>query len=199
MGQPLSFLAIATDPEGNTLTYWASSLPGGTFLEPDGTFSWTPHINRALDIYISVDDGTTYDSQKVRLNIDEKPDIAGDPEFVHVAIPPCGTTQNVTGRIENFKNPDNYKIISYIFISGSGWWVKPYQNQPKTDIRPDGTFEVNITTGGIDELATIVYSLELCGNCLSGRNGIWHIYLRAGIRPVSFMQKRSSGPVYLGG
>lgn len=164
VGQPLSFVANATDPEGHTLTYWASNLPEGAVLEPDGTFRWTPHIEGTFDIYISVDDGTTYDSQQVRLDIAEIPDIVETPEFAHVYIPPCGSTQNVTGQVENFGNADNYKIVSYIFISGRGWWVKPYENQPKTDIQPDGTFEVNITTAGIDgidELATIVY-LGIC-------------------------------------
>ena len=37
---------------------------------------------------------------------------------------------------------------------GSGWWTKPTWAQPLTPIRADGTWECDITTGGIDERAT---------------------------------------------
>ncbi len=154
-GQNLTFLLTATDPEENSVTHWASGLPEGAVLENNGAFNWTPDREGTYEIYVSADDGTTYDSQKVNIIVGPK------PEFAEVNIPPCGTDKNVIGRVENIQNVLDYRIVCYIFISGSGWWVKPYADERKIPIRPDGSFEVDITTGGIDELATIVY-LGVC-------------------------------------
>lgn len=154
-GRILTFQATSTDPEGNALSYWASGLPDGAVLEPDGMFHWTPETEGTYKIYISVDDGITYDSQEVTISV------GPEPVFVEINVPSCGTTQNVTGQVEGLGEIDDYKVISYVFVSGSGWWTKPHADQPKTDISPDGTFEIDITTGGIDELATIVY-LGIC-------------------------------------
>ena len=41
-GQPLTFTATATDPDGNALTFSAAGLPTGATLTPAGAFSWTP-------------------------------------------------------------------------------------------------------------------------------------------------------------
>jgi Bacterial Ig domain len=155
VGQNLVFTATAADVENDPLSFRGSGMPQGAIVKSVGTFEWTPDAEGTYDIYVSVDDGTTYDSQKVTI-------IVGSvPSFSDVMIPLCGTTENVTGRIVGLVNVDEYKIASYIFISGSGWWVKPYQDQPTTDIHEDGSFDVDITTGGIDEVATIIY-LGIC-------------------------------------
>jgi len=85
----------------------------------------------------------------------------GSVELTNVYIPPCGTTQNVTGTAVGSATWDSYKVMTYIFISGSGWWVKPYSKFELEDINPDGSFSVDITTGGLDGLATIVF-LAIC-------------------------------------
>ena len=44
-GQPLTFTATATDPDGNALTFSGGSLPTGATLTPAGAFSWTPSFH----------------------------------------------------------------------------------------------------------------------------------------------------------
>lgn len=47
-GQLLSFRILATDPDGNTLSYWACNLPPGASFDPvAGLFAWTPGFEQA--------------------------------------------------------------------------------------------------------------------------------------------------------
>ena len=71
-------------------------------------------------------------------------------EFTYV--PPYGSTANLEGRVYCI-NPADYKIAVDIFVGG-GWWTKPYWAYPLTPIRTDGTFTVDITTGGNDPYAS---------------------------------------------
>lgn len=65
-------------------------------------------------------------------------------------IPAYGSTDNLEGRIDPAKaSPADFAIVVYICVNG-GWWVKPFANAPVTSIRSDGSFVVDITTGGWD-------------------------------------------------
>ena len=57
-GQPLTFTATATDPDGNALTFSAGGLPTGATLTPAGAFSWTPTFAQAgtYNVTITVTD-----------------------------------------------------------------------------------------------------------------------------------------------
>jgi exo-beta-1,3-glucanase (GH17 family) len=70
--------------------------------------------------------------------------------FTHV--PPYGSFDNLAGQVCRVK-PADFRIVVYIKV-GSGWWVKPFANQPLTTILNDGSWTCDITTGGIDETAT---------------------------------------------
>jgi hypothetical protein len=70
-------------------------------------------------------------------------------EFTH--IPPYGSFENLKGKVSNV-NPSDHKIAVYIYVYG--WWTKPYWAAPLTQIRSDGTWECDVTTGGNDHLAT---------------------------------------------
>jgi hypothetical protein len=60
-GQPLAFTVNATDPDGNKLTYSASSLPTGATFDPSArTFSWTPGYDQSGNYTVGfqvIDDG----------------------------------------------------------------------------------------------------------------------------------------------
>ncbi|MDS4025961.1 MAG: glycosyl hydrolase family 17 protein [Candidatus Contendobacter sp.] len=71
-------------------------------------------------------------------------------EFTHV--PPYGSSENLQGRVLNV-DPANYRVAVYINVRG-GWWTKPYSNDPLTSIQSDGTWVCDITTGGVDNIAT---------------------------------------------
>jgi hypothetical protein len=44
-------------------------------------------------------------------------------------------------------------VATYIRVHG-GWWTKPSWEAPVTPVAEDGSFSVEIVTGGHDELAT---------------------------------------------
>ena len=47
----------------------------------------------------------------------------------------------------------------FIFVPGLGWYSKPTCDQTFSPIGPDSTFATDITTGGIDDQATIIRAL----------------------------------------
>ncbi len=59
-GQLLTFTLVATDPDGDTLTYSALNLPSGASLHPTtGTFTWTPSYTQSdnyMDVELTVTD-----------------------------------------------------------------------------------------------------------------------------------------------
>ena len=70
-------------------------------------------------------------------------------EFTHV--PAYGSFDKLIG-IARGIDPEQARIAVYIRVHGL-WWTKPYWNAPLTPIAADGSFSVNITTGGRDEQA----------------------------------------------
>jgi hypothetical protein len=61
-GQPYSFTPVASDPDGDTLTFSIIGEPGWADFETDtGTLTGTPgpaHVGTTVDVTISVSDGT---------------------------------------------------------------------------------------------------------------------------------------------
>ncbi len=76
---------------------------------------------------------------------------AGTPAMVFTLVPPIGSFANLQGQVWHVL-PINHAVTVYIKIGG--WWTKPYWNQPKVTINCDGTWTCDITTGGVDELAS---------------------------------------------
>ena len=74
------------------------------------------------------------------------------PAIGFTYVPPCGSTNNLEGRVQNI-TPDDYRVAVYIKV-GIGWWNKPTWTEPLTPIQPDGSFTCDITTGGNDPNAT---------------------------------------------
>jgi len=79
-------------------------------------------------------------------------DGSGIPDIDYIYVPPFGSFGNLRGHVAHVNNCD-YKVAVYIFVA-SGWWTKPYWDNPLTTINNDGSWECDITTGGIDEQAT---------------------------------------------
>jgi exo-beta-1,3-glucanase (GH17 family) len=76
----------------------------------------------------------------------------GIPSIEFTYVPPYGSTGNLRGQVWHVL-PTDYKVAVYIKVN-SGWWTKPYWNDPLTDIALDGSWVCDITTGGIDPQAT---------------------------------------------
>lgn len=75
-----------------------------------------------------------------------------DPTIEFTTVPPYGSYVNLRG-VARHVDTAKFRIAVYIRVGG-GWWTKPYWDSPSTAIEPDGSFKVDITTGGHDEQAT---------------------------------------------
>ena len=74
-GEPLEFIISATDPDGDTLTYSASTLPSGASFNPDTrTFSWTPLYSQAgvySNVRFEVSDGSLTDYEEITITVNQ--------------------------------------------------------------------------------------------------------------------------------
>ena len=53
--------------------------------------------------------------------------------------------------------PKDFRVVVYVYVpNAGGWWVKPYLDQPLTEIADTGYWETLIVTGGSDDTATKV-------------------------------------------
>ena len=74
-GELLTFTINATDPNGDALTYSASTLPTGVIFSGQ-TFSWTPTVGQKgtySGIHFEVSDGKYTDSKDITITIGEMP------------------------------------------------------------------------------------------------------------------------------
>ncbi len=67
-------------------------------------------------------------------------------------IPTYGSAEDLRGRVNNVV-PADYHVATYNFLEGLGWYVKPTLASPCTAIAANGEFVVDVTTGGVDNLA----------------------------------------------
>jgi hypothetical protein len=51
--------------------------------------------------------------------------------------------------------PSDYAVATYLQIEGAGWWSKPAAASPTVSVSANGSFSVNVVTGGLDARATI--------------------------------------------
>jgi hypothetical protein len=73
-------------------------------------------------------------------------------------VPPYGSFRDLRGRVLGV-TPADYRVVVYIFLDtcAHGWWgPKPYFAEPPIRISSDGSWSVDITTGGCDQEATKV-------------------------------------------
>ncbi|MBD1400918.1 fibronectin type III domain-containing protein [Pelovirga terrestris] len=74
-GQELAFTILATDADGDPLTYGAANLPAGaTFNATTRQFVWTPNYSgseniRVFSVTFSVNDGSAEDTELVTINV----------------------------------------------------------------------------------------------------------------------------------
>ena len=76
----------------------------------------------------------------------------GTPSIEFSYVPPYGSSNNLFGQVFHV-NTDDYKVAVYIYVGG--WWTKPTFATPTVPVSADCSFAANVTTGGLDNLATI--------------------------------------------
>jgi hypothetical protein len=99
-----------------------------------------------------------------------------DEEFYPILtltdLPPYGSSSPIQVHVR-WVDPKDYRIATYIFISGSGYWTKPTFAQPTVELSPTGEATIPVVTGGSDQFA-VKFALFLvradyvppsCGPC----------------------------------
>lgn len=81
--------------------------------------------------------------------------VAGAAPSIQIqSLPAHGTNGVMTGVVSGV-DTSGFRVASYIYIDGGGWWTKPTDQTPTVLIAANGTFSANVTTGGLDSRATI--------------------------------------------
>ncbi len=85
------------------------------------------------------------------------PCASGPPEITFTHVPAMGSDENLAGCVCNV-HVKEYALAVFLKV-GVSWWTKPYWDFPKTGIHEDGSWECDVTTGGLDRSATeyVVY------------------------------------------
>jgi hypothetical protein len=102
-GHLLSFTLLATDPDGDTLTYSASSLPSGaTFNPATKTFTWTPSYRQAgsySSVSFTVSDSKANDNETITITVSNvyQTDFNGDGKVNVLDIISIAQHWNETG------------------------------------------------------------------------------------------------------
>ena len=84
--------------------------------------------------------------------VDGVPGGPGEPTIRFVSVPEYATSNDLTGIVLHVR-PDAYQVAVFIRVDGA-WWTKPSFATPVTAIGTDGSWVCDVTTGGIDHLAT---------------------------------------------
>ena len=79
--------------------------------------------------------------------------LPGSPGIAITGVSAMGTSGNASGKVSGVV-PNGYVVATYIEVSGA-WWIKPY-SASTTSINSDGSWSVDIDTGGSDKWATQV-------------------------------------------
>lgn len=68
-------------------------------------------------------------------------------------IPACGSESNLEGVVGG-ANPATHFVTSYVQVCGQWWGPKPTGATPLTALQGDGSWDLDYTTGGVDEFAS---------------------------------------------
>ncbi len=68
-------------------------------------------------------------------------------------IPLPGSAGEILGSVSDVDFA-THEVAAYLYIEGNGWWTKPTFGTPTVPINQDGSFMVDLGTGGLDGLAS---------------------------------------------
>lgn len=83
------------------------------------------------------------------------------PDIQITSLPTYGAVPgSLSGRVVGV-SPTAYSVTALVFISGLGFYTKPFCSATTTPLAADGSFNVLLTTGGIDQYATRIAILVM--------------------------------------
>jgi hypothetical protein len=106
-GELLQFTITATDPDGDALTYSASSLPTGARFDPSTqTFSWTPDCAQAGSYFVhfEVTDGNLVNGEDIIITVNDVTPVKLIDDLIKYignSNLPKGTEQSLTSNLYN--------------------------------------------------------------------------------------------------
>ena len=150
-GQNVSFALAGSDPEGASVTYFASNLPAGATFDPSSAqFSWTPTTQQTgvyLDLLFGVSDGTRSDKQFVAITVSGS---SGTPDAI--VFPQRLSALTVPASFTNSGPVDEGSNVTVTFSGqgqpASGAYTYAY------DWESDGIFDI---VGSVDASASHVF------------------------------------------
>jgi len=137
---------IEVSPGERKIVAEALNSAGATIYS--GEFTAT--VNLAKTTYVNITLTPVMGTVNVDITIH-----TGFPDIV-ITQANLGTTDNLKGVVTGGLDPVNLAVVVYIKVGGAWWGPKPTWASPLTLIKPDGTWETDITTGGVDTSATEV-------------------------------------------
>ena len=130
-GTPLSFTISGSDPDGDTLTYSASSLPSqASFDPPTRTFSWTPSFAQAgtySSVHFQVSDGSLAASENIVITVvqqypDWDPNADGSVNVLDmISVSQHWEETSTVGWIRQDTNQDGVINVLDMTIIGQHW------------------------------------------------------------------------------
>ena len=157
---------LATQPNGAYLlmdfTSWARARNVGYFYHeafdtPDYPLYhhygiWDKHGQLVPGMDRTLSGESVADNWSVMpIDLGPKQIIPPDASIQITYVPPANECGTVGGDVANV-NPADFRVRLYIRVRG-GWYVKPYESKPDTDILPDGSWSTDMCTGGVDSEA----------------------------------------------
>ncbi|MBI3322044.1 MAG: S8 family serine peptidase [Candidatus Omnitrophica bacterium] len=116
-GQPLSFTVTATDPDGDAVTYAASSLPAGAAIDAaSGVFAWMPGFDQAgsYTIIVTASDGEMADTEPITITVTN----VNRPPAVGLINPASGSAKAGTkvNFTATYTDPDGWQDLQRVFF-----------------------------------------------------------------------------------
>lgn len=147
-GSQLTFTLSAFDPDGDPLTYSASSLPAGAAFYPDSrTFSWRPQnvdVGTYAGVRFAVFDGFSTDDETVTIGV--APQSAAGPSTTSVHVTKTDTDLEAHGTV----SPDHrgFEVVVRLFRKHNGSFEFVAAQRPVLD--PSSSFRASFarTTPG---------------------------------------------------
>ena len=166
-GEELSFSVIATDADGDSLTYSASDLPEGADFK-DNTFTWTPGFAAAelsYQIIFSVTDGEETDAVTLGITVENVDQPAAIDAFKPSRLVVLGASGSVLTFSVTANDPDNDPLNYLWNVNGTARTETTASiDVTVSDGESDDRVSVTVSSGGSPAVQTWIVGKMLKGD-----------------------------------
>ncbi|WP_171040821.1 Ig-like domain-containing protein [Marinobacter alexandrii] len=150
VGEVYQYQLVATDADGDALTYGALTLPDGMSVDSSGLVTWTPTQGQIglHDVAYFADDGKGRTLQSTSIRVQEEP----APLTVHVLVSPDSVQAGDTVTIDVFTEGGKGDFDVAVDVDGQPLVVNPYG---RTYWAADGSGRHTVTATVSDSETTV--------------------------------------------